>query len=76
MIGSANGRASGERNQNRETEDEFYPGAIPRMVKKENAIAIAVVYHPRILLSVTVRWVRKSPAFGTGRMPAIVAPAL
>jgi hypothetical protein len=28
------------------------------------------------LLSVTVRWVHKSPAMGTGRMPAIVAPTL
>ena len=60
MTGSANGRAGGEGNQDRATEDEFYPPVIPRVVKKGNAIAIAVVYHPRILLAVTVRWVRKN----------------
>jgi hypothetical protein len=36
-------------------EDEFYHPVICPAVNKENEIAIALVYHPRILLAVTVR---------------------
>jgi hypothetical protein len=53
-------RAPGnERSQKRETGDEFYHPVICPAVNKDDEIAIALVYHPPILLAVTVRWVRK-----------------
>jgi hypothetical protein len=48
---------SNEHSQERETDDEFCLPVICPAVNKENQSAIALVYHPRILLAVTVRWV-------------------
>jgi hypothetical protein len=51
-------------------------------VDADSSIALHLLLHFTLtrreagyLLSVTVRWVDNRPAIGTGRMPAIVAPA-